>query len=126
MIWLVQRTHYPSYRYIAADKFTEFEKFHCSSIGIIVIPLMLCEVATSAWLLFLGIRSAAFLLSLGFLALVWLSTFAIQVPLHTKLERSFDAQAVERLISSNWIRTIGWSARVFCLLTMFPLGPSFC
>jgi hypothetical protein len=48
---------------------------------------------------------------LALLAVVWLSTFLLQVPCHRRLERGFDAAAASRLVATNWIRTIAWSLR---------------
>jgi hypothetical protein len=45
------------------------------------------------------------------LAAIWLSTFAMQVPLHGQLAQGFDEAAHTALVRSNWIRTIGWSLR---------------
>ncbi len=45
------------------------------------------------------------------LVTIWLSTFFVQVPCHRALERGFDARVHRRLVSSNWIRTAGWSLR---------------
>ena len=49
------------------------------------------------------------------LAMVLLSTIAMQVPRHaelaTELTQAEIDRTVQRLVKSNWIRTIGWSAR---------------
>ena len=119
VIWLVQLTHYPTYRYIDLCRFQEFEQFHCRSIAFIVLPLMLLEEGSGALLLFTGERSVIFMISLLILAMVWISTFLIQVPIHEKLGRSFDLGLVERLISSNWLRTVGWSLRLVLLIGMY-------
>ena len=47
----------------------------------------------------------------GLLAVIWVSTFLIQVPLHGRLTRGFDATRHSALVRSNWIRTVAWSAR---------------
>lgn len=119
VIWLVQLTHYPTYRYIDPTKFQDFEKFHCNSITFIVLPLMLLEAGSAAMLLVAGERSAFFLLSLVTLGIVWLSTFLNQVPIHGKLGRGFNPDLVERLVSSNWLRTVGWSLRLVLVVAVF-------
>jgi len=116
VIWLVQLAHYPSFRYIDPAQFTRFEKFHCASISFVVMPLMLLELATAALLYSSGERTMAFLASLILLALIWVSTFAVQVPLHQKLEMGYDLPSINRLITTNWIRTICWSGRFLLLL----------
>jgi hypothetical protein len=50
-------------------------------------------------------------LGLGLALGIWTSTFTVQVPLHRRLERGFDAAVHGRLVRSNWLRTGGWTAR---------------
>jgi hypothetical protein len=45
------------------------------------------------------------------LACIWLSTFAVQVPLHAQLGQGFDEATHQALVRSNWIRTVGWTLR---------------
>jgi len=40
------------------------------------------------------------------------------VPLHGRLARGFDAIAHRRLVSTNWVRTGGWSVRGVLALLM--------
>jgi hypothetical protein len=55
---------------------------------------------------------------LALVAAIWLSTAAIQVPCHAKLAAGFDAEVHARLVSSNWIRTVAWTARGLLALAM--------
>ena len=41
----------------------------------------------------------------------WLCTAVFQAPIHLRLMRGFDAPLIRRLILSNWIRTLAWTAR---------------
>lgn len=116
VIWLVQLTHYPSFRYIDPAQFQRFEKFHSASISFVVMPLMLLELATAALLCNYGERAVSFIASLLLLALIWLSTFAVQVPIHQRLEKGYDLASIDRLIATNWIRTLCWSGRFLLLL----------
>jgi hypothetical protein len=43
--------------------------------------------------------------------LLWLSTFAIQVPLHRRLAGGFDPAIHRTLVTTNWVRTVLWSIR---------------
>ncbi len=45
------------------------------------------------------------------LLVVHATTVFFSVPAHTVLGNGFDAVAHRRLVSSNWIRTIGWTVR---------------
>jgi hypothetical protein len=58
---------------------------------------------------------------LALVGLLWLSTFFVQVPLHARLARGFDAHLHGRLVASSWIRTGAWSARA--ALVVLSVGP---
>jgi hypothetical protein len=79
-----------------------------------VIPPMLIEAGTLAILWFsrpTGVSSTMMIIGTLPLVVIWASTFLIQVPCHEILSRGFDESAYQRLVSSNWIRTWGWSFR---------------
>jgi len=56
------------------------------------------------------------IVGLGLCALAWVVTGLVSVPLHETLGRGFDASAHARLLSSNWLRTLAWTARGALLL----------
>ena len=113
LIWLIQQVSYPLMAMIPKDHFIAFEAGHCRRITPVVLPLMTCELATSAWLTFRPIAGLEPELIAGALLclLLWASTFFIQVPLHQQLEKGFDQKIWTRLVRTNWIRTTLWSAR---------------
>jgi len=85
----------------------------------VVGPLMLAEAATA--MLLLAIRPASIpmwipVTGAALLAAIWLTTAFVSVPCHTRLADGFDAEAHRRLVDTNWIRTIAWSARAALLL----------
>lgn len=111
LIWIVQLVHYPSFHYVGEDNFKAFQLHHVNSIDKIVIPVMVAELATSfglAWADgFLSLNATGFYLVI----LIWASTGLFSVPAHTKLESSKDDQAIKKLVSTNWFRTILWSLK---------------
>ncbi len=107
LIWIIQLLHYPTFLFVQRDAFSRFEAFHSARISIIVIPLMLTELA-------LALISPRALVT-PLVVMVWLSTFLLQVPCHNKLQSGFDEATIHRLIKTNWIRTILWSAKLFVL-----------
>lgn len=114
LIWIVQRVHYPSMLYVDEGRFTEFEGMHCQRIGQIVAPTMILEGALAAVLVLLA--PTTFDLGLAVVGAVlagvnWWSTFFIQVPLHNRLQEGKNADTINRLIATNWIRTLAWSLR---------------
>jgi hypothetical protein len=81
---------------------------------IVVAPLMLAEAITAAALLWLrpeGVSPTLCLLGMTLIVLLWASTFYWQVPAHGKLQHAFHAASHDFLVRSNWVRTVGWSAR---------------
>lgn len=114
LIWTVQLVHYPGFRFISEERFVEFEQFHQRQISYVVMPLMLVELITAAALIFWrpeSISLSVAVAGLVLIAIIWLSTFAFQVPLHARLAEGFDQDAVERLVRTNWIRTVAWTLR---------------
>lgn len=114
LCWLVQNVQYPLMAEVGRGAFPGYEAGHVARIGPVVAPLMLVELATGG-LLWLGgtepFRRPIFTAAMILLALVWLSTFLVQVPLHDTLRTGFDAQAHADLVRTNWVRTLAWSVR---------------
>ena len=116
LIWFVQIVHYPLFASVGRERFIDYEKRHAQRTTWVVAPLMLGELFTLAWLWQHGQRQAVGQWpGVALLALIWISTGLIQVPLHSRLERGFDEMAARRLVASNWIRTLAWSARSWLL-----------
>ncbi len=113
VIWFVQLVHYPLFASVGSNKFVEYAHGHGTRISWIVMPLMLVELGTALWLL---IRSSELKIywaaGLILLIAIWASTFLVQVPLHNKLSQGFNSEVIETLVSTNWIRTIAWTARL--------------
>ena len=115
LIWLVQIIIYPGFRHISSEVFLSYHRWYVIRISVIVIPLMLCEVVvTIAWL---GSDNFSFLslISIFLIAVIWLSTFALQVPMHKLLRSGKDDVCIRRLVATNWIRTIAWSLKAIAV-----------
>ncbi|MCB0354788.1 MAG: hypothetical protein KDD64_14735 [Bdellovibrionales bacterium] len=110
LIWLIQLVHYPSFSFIDQDRYREFQRFHMFKIAWIVFPIMTVELASGA-LLLAKHPGLTWSVNLGLLTLIWLSTAFIQTPIHSKLERGFDAQLIRTLVRGNWLRTALWHVR---------------
>lgn len=114
LIWFVQIVHYPLMRYVGSTEFVNYEQLHSRLTTWVVGPAMLIEVATLAWLLYFHppeLSRSWLGASALLLAIIWISTQAIQVPCHAELCQRWDGAMHARLVTSNWIRTIAWSAR---------------
>lgn len=116
VIWFVQVVHYPLFTSFDPNSFSETMTRHQSLTTWIVGPAMLLELATGVWLLQAGSKGWLPVLNVALLVLTWLATFFISVPLHSTLAQGFDADTATKLVTTNWWRTILWSAR--CLLIL--------
>ncbi len=112
VIWLVQLAHYPFFHRTDRDRFREHMSFHKVRVSFIVMPLMLTELGTSLWL---SLMADDFILlhraGLGIVILIWLVTFFTSVPLHEKLSGGYDEPTVQKLVNTNWIRTLLWTLK---------------
>ncbi len=122
LIWFVQIVHYPLFSKVGQDQFIVYEKFHNTLTTWVVGPVMLAEAITA---LILATRQGGILLwtCLTLLGVIWLSTAFLQVPQHSILEAGFNPEAHKKLVSTNWIRTILWSARALLLTTLLLKSP---
>lgn len=119
VIWFVQVVHYPLFARVGINGYNAYQAAHQTLTTFVVMPPMLVEMAT-AWLL-LAVRPPqiplwAVWLGILLVLVIWLATFFLSVPLHTVLAAGFDATAHQRLVASNWVRTIAWSLRGALLL----------
>ncbi len=114
LIWFVQVVHYPLAGSVGAGSLQTYQAEHMSRTSWVVGPPMLIEAVTTAWLVFVppqGVPRWMTWLGLVLLVVVWLSTAALQVPAHQRLLAEGTTAALPQLVSTNWIRTIGWTAR---------------
>jgi hypothetical protein len=114
IIWFVQLVHYPLFDRVASDRWMEFHRAHSTRITWIVAPLMLLELVAA---IYFYVSPAGIMnrsekeIAAVLVIFIWLSTFALQVPQHNRLAKGFLADAHRRLVVTNWVRTIAWSAR---------------
>lgn len=114
LIWTIQLVHYPLMAKVGAQGFAEYERLHSNAITPLVGPAMLAEAALAgllllhrptfipAWLAWVGA---------ALVALIWAVTFFVSVPCHAVLANGFDGQTHARLVDTNWLRTLAWTAR---------------
>lgn len=114
LIWMVQIVHYNMFDRVGVEQFQQYEADHNRLITPIVGVPMLFELATAVLLLVSAPDSFprwAAIVGLVMIALIWLSTVLLQIPCHNQLLNGFDESTYRRLVSSNWIRTVLWTAR---------------
>jgi len=112
LIWFVQAVHYPGFAKITSANFKSYHHFHVTRTAFVVIPPMLVELGTSIWLT-LAFEKLQLLNAVGLSLVigVWLSTFALQVRLHNKLQDQWLEYDIFKLVITNWIRTVLWSLK---------------
>ena len=118
LIWLVQIIIYPGFHKIPNEAFVAYHRWYVIRISCIVLPLMMAELALAVrWLLSNDFSPLSVLLC--FLVLIiWLSTFALQVPIHNRLKTAKKDKLIRRLVATNWIRTLAWSVRGLLVVWM--------
>jgi hypothetical protein len=117
IIWFVQLIHYPWFHDVPADRFVAYHQKYTRVMGGLVGPVMLAELASGLLLLALMPEARLVLVvSLILLAIIWLSTFTLQVPTHHRLSQGYEISLHQKLVRTNWIRTVAWTARLALLL----------
>ena len=121
VIWFVQIVHYPLMAQVGNEAVPRYQHAHTTRTAWVVGPPMVVEAITAVLLIWFrppGIAEWAVWMGGGLLAGIWLSTALIQVPCHERLKLGYDPAVHQRLVASNWLRTVGWSARSVLVLWM--------
>lgn len=126
IVWFVQLVHYPLFGRLPADVAAGYCGENVRITPRVVLPPMLVEAATAAWLACWppeGIGRGPAIAGLALAAVAWCSTLVVQMPLHRRLGREGPTAAtVAALVRSNWLRTAAWSARAALAAWMLRVG----
>jgi len=124
IIWFVQLIQYRWLDDVPEQTFTAYHARYMKVMGYVVGPAMIIELLTGTLLSVLLIREniPAIHLNILLLFVIWASTFALQIPCHTKLSNGYDRDVHHRLLRTNWIRTAAWTARSVLLLFIILSG----
>jgi len=122
VIWFVQLAHYPLLDGVGKGGFAGYERRNTRRTTWVVAPPMLIEAATTLLLAWRPgvIPALEARVGLALLVAIWVSTAALQVPCHRRLEAGFDGPTHRRLVRTNWIRVAGWSGRAALVLSWLP------
>jgi uncharacterized membrane protein len=127
LIWFVQIVHYPLYANVGRDHFSDYEALHNRMTTWVVGPAMLVELVTAVMLVKYSPSASSMLawMGVGLLVVIWISTAALSVPAHDVLTAGFSEGAYRKLVNTNWIRTVAWTARgvILMVITYRSLGP---
>ena len=117
VILMTQILSYPLLLKLNKSNFYDYYNSYTKRISFIVIPLMIFEVFLSI-ILNTILNNFYLFVSNILLLIIWSSTFLIQVPIHNKLSSNHSYSLINKLIFTNWIRTVAW---IFKLMTLIKL-----
>jgi hypothetical protein len=112
--------HYPLFARVGTTGFPAYSAAYSHLTGLVVGPPMLAEAATAVALVLgpPGVSPWPAVIGLVLLAVIWLYTGVLQAPRHRELGSGSDAASHRFLVTSNWLRTVCWSARGLVVLRM--------
>ena len=116
LCWFVQVVHYPLFQFVGKTDFPKYERKNMIT-GWITIPALIAESITGIGLMVLS-PNIVYAINIGFLVLIATSTFLYQVPLHLQLGKRASTYKINKLIRTNWIRTISWTCRSIMLMVV--------
>jgi DMSO reductase anchor subunit len=109
VLLLLQLVIYPSFLRVEPSELVAWHKAYTFRVSFVILPLMLGQLA----LAILTVLDDASILEWTAFALVivcWYLTFFVSVPLHRKIEQNdISRETRQKLITTNWPRTILWS-----------------
>lgn len=109
ILWLVQLVIYPSFLTCDPSRLVDWHKTYTQRVSWIIIPIMFTQLPLMLWLT-VSEQEIADISALFCLLLCWVLTFSVSVPLHRKIDAGDTRrETLERLIKTNWPRTILWS-----------------
>ena len=114
LIWTIQIVHYPLFANVGANNYAAYQTSHMTRITYVVAPVMLAELLTAIYFVLAGyneINPKFFWFGFALVLMIWASTLFVQSPIHGRLMEKFDADLVNKLVLTNWIRTILWTMR---------------
>ena len=114
VIWFVQWVHYPLLAKVPVDRAVETAINHQRRTGQVLAIPMAVEGFTTLGLLIIRPESVPIFwpwFGAVLLAVALGSTVFVSVPLHAKMATNPTADVGQRLVVTNWPRTIAWSLR---------------
>ena len=125
LIWTMQILNYPLLALVDPRDVPRYEQAHNRRFIWLVGPGVIVALASTAVLLAgrpAGVPLIVPLAALALLAVIIATTIRQGAPAHARLAVRFDAAVHARLVRTNWIRTIAWSALAALSLTALALS----
>ena len=109
VLWLVQLVIYPSFLRVEPSKLIAWHKAYTFRVSFVIMPLMLGQLILAIF----SVREDPSLpdsVAFVFVLVCWIFTFFVSVPLHRKIKQNdITRETRQKLIMTNWPRTILWS-----------------
>ncbi|MFP4069423.1 MAG: hypothetical protein ACLFVC_04495 [Opitutales bacterium] len=110
VVWLVQLVIYPGFLAMEAERLRSWHRSYTFRVSFVIMPLMLLQLGLVGRAALLG-RDPGDLMALAGVAVCWLLTFGVSVPLHRRVaDGEGGRETLNRLIRTNWPRTVLWTA----------------
>jgi hypothetical protein len=112
-IWTMQILNYPLLSRIAVSSFSDYENAHNRRFALVVAPAVLVVLATTVLLFGRWARDVPAWTPIAagaLIGIILMSTILFQGPAHGRLAGGFDAAVHAKLVATNWIRTVAWTA----------------
>ena len=110
---MVQLIIYPSFKNYYNSNFRSFHSSYTKKMFFIVGPIMIIELLST---LYLVIKNT-FLFPSTIVALIWLTTFFLIVPVHNSLNSAFSIRTHKKLLRLNIVRTSFWVLKLLIIST---------
>ena len=109
VLWLVQLVIYPSFLRVEPSELIAWHKAYTFRVSFIILPLMFGQLVFTILSVLEG-PSILEWFAFAFVLVCWILTFFVSVPLHRKIEQNdITRETRQKLITTNWPRTILWS-----------------
>lgn len=109
LIWLVQLTIYPSFRFVKNECLLEWHACYVRRMAWIAGPLILAQTIIVSLQLIdsTGLKQ---LCSVLLVFIAWILTYLISIPLHRRISAGEgSSEVLQRLVGTNWYRTLVWT-----------------
>ena len=120
VIWMCQIAHYPLFSDIG-DALPRYQarnvRLTTWVVGLPMLVEALCAIALLIWLPG-GLPMWSVWLGFALVLVIWIATMVFSVPMHERLGHGYADGAHRRLVQTNWIRTVAWTARGVLVLWM--------
>ena len=110
---MVQLIIYPSFKNFDNSNFRSFHSSYTKKMFFIVGPIMIIELLSTLYL----IIKNTFLFPSTIVALIWLTTFFLIVPVHNSLNSAFSIRTHKKLLRLNVVRTFFWVLKLLIIST---------